>query len=50
MLGRYGSLEYTHSRAQEFVDRAVGALGGLKESDAKDALIETAKFITSRVV
>ncbi len=50
MLGRYGSLEYTHSRAQEFVDRAVGALGGLKESDAKDALIETAKFITSRVL
>jgi len=50
MLGRYGSLEYTHSRAQEFVARAVGALGGLKESDAKDALIETAKFITSRVV
>lgn len=50
MLGRYGSLEYTHSRAQEFVVRAVGALGGLKESDAKDALIETAKFITSRVV
>ena len=50
MLGRYGSLEYTHSRAQEFVDRAVEALGGLKESDAKDALIETAKFITSRVV
>ena len=50
MLGRYGSLEYTHSRAQEFVDRAVGALGGLKESNAKDALIETAKFITSRVV
>jgi len=50
MLGRYGSLEYTHSRAQEYVARAVGALGGLKESAAKDALIETAKFITSRVI
>jgi octaprenyl-diphosphate synthase len=50
MLGRYGSLEYTHSRAQEYVTRAVGALGGLKESAAKDALVETAKFITSRVV
>ena len=50
MLGRYGSLEYTHSRAQEFVARAVGALGDLKESAAKDALIETAKFITGRVV
>ncbi len=50
MLGRYGSLEYTYSRAQEFVARAVGALGDLKESAAKDALIETAKFITGRVV
>jgi octaprenyl-diphosphate synthase len=50
MLGRYGSLEYTHSRAQEFVARAVGALGDLKESAAKDALIETSKFITGRVV
>jgi len=49
MLGRYGSLQYTHSRAQEYVARAVGALGALKESAAKDALIETAKFITSRV-
>ncbi len=50
MLGHYGSLEYTHSRAQEFVARAVGALGDLKESAAKEALIETAKFITGRVV
>jgi octaprenyl-diphosphate synthase len=50
MLGRYGSLEYTHSRAREYVARAVGALSGLKESAAKDALIETAKFITGRVV
>ncbi len=50
MLGHYGSLEYTHSRAQEYVARAVGALGDLKESAAKDALIETAKFITGRVV
>jgi len=50
MLGRYGSLEYTHSRAQEFVARAVGALEGLKESNAKEALIETAKFMAGRVV
>ncbi len=50
MLGRYGSLEYTHSRAQEFIARAVGALGGLKESNAKEALIETAKFMAGRVV
>lgn len=50
MLDHYGSLEYTHSRAQEYVARAVGELGDLKESAAKDALIETAKFITGRVV
>jgi len=50
MLGRYGSLEYTHSRAQEFVARAVGALGDLKESAVKEALIETAKFMAGRVV
>ena len=48
MLGRYGSLEYTHNRAQEYAARAVGALGGLKESDAKDALIEAAKFMAGR--
>jgi len=50
MLSRYGSLEYARGRAQEFVDRAVGALASLKESDAKGALIETAKFMAGRVV
>ncbi len=48
MLSRYGSLEYAHGRAQEFVAGAVGALGGVKESDAKEALIETAKFMACR--
>jgi len=48
MLSRYGSLEYAHSRAQDFVAGAIGALDGLKESDAKDALIETAKFMACR--
>ena len=48
MLDRYGSLEYAHGRAQEFVTRAVGALGNLKESEAKNALIETAKFMACR--
>ena len=50
VLSRYGSLEYARSRAQEFVGRAVKALTGLKESDAKEALIETAKFMASRAV
>ncbi len=50
MLSRSGSLEYAHSLAQGYVDRAVEALAGLKESIAKDALIETAGFIVARAV
>ena len=50
MLSRYGSLEYARGRAQEFAGRAVGALAGLKESDAKGALIEAAKFMAGRAV
>jgi len=49
MLRSYGSLEYARSRAQEFVAKATAALADLKNSDAKDALIETAKFMASRV-
>ncbi len=50
MLRCYGSLEYARSRAQEFVEKAIRVLAGLKESNAKDALIETARFITHRAV
>jgi len=50
MLRSYGSLEYAHSRVQEFVAKAIASLTDLKESDAKDALIETAKFIAGRAV
>ena len=50
MLGRLGSLEYAHSRAQEFVTKALDALTDLKEGEAKDALIETAKFIGRRAI
>ncbi len=49
-LRSYGSLEYAHSRAQEFAKKAIAALADLKDSDAKDALIETAKFMAGRVV
>ena len=49
-LGRYGSLEYARNRAQEFVAGAERALDGLQESDAKKALIETARFMASRAV
>jgi octaprenyl-diphosphate synthase len=48
MLKRYGSLEYMRARAQDFVAESVGVLGLFKESDAKDALIETVKFIACR--
>ncbi|MHC4488205.1 MAG: polyprenyl synthetase family protein [Planctomycetota bacterium] len=49
-LSRYGSLEYARNRAQEFVAGAERALAGLQESDAKKALIETARFMASRAV
>jgi len=48
MLRSSGSLEYAYSRAQEFVAKAIAALAGLRESDAKEALIETARFIGRR--
>jgi geranylgeranyl pyrophosphate synthase len=50
MLSCYGSLEYARKRAQEFVTGAVRVLAGLPESDAKNALIETARFTASRTV
>jgi len=49
MLKSYGSLEYAHSRAREFVAKAIQSLAGLKESRARDALIETARFVSDRV-
>ncbi len=50
MLRSYGSLKYAHNRAQEFAKKAIAALADLKDSDAKDALIKTAKFMAGRVV
>jgi len=50
MLRHHRSLEYAHSQAQQFLDKALSALTGLKESCAKDALIETAKFMANREV
>ncbi len=48
MLESYGSLEYARSQAQEFVAKAIAALADLKDSNAKNALIETAKFMADR--
>lgn len=50
MLKSYGSLEYARSRAQEFVTKAMQTLADLKDSNAKEALIETAKFMVNRAV
>ncbi len=50
MLRTCGSLEYAQSRARQFAAKAVESLADLKESDAKDALIETAEFIINRAV
>jgi octaprenyl-diphosphate synthase len=48
MLNRYGSLEYASNRAKEFNAVAVRALADLERSDAKDALVETARLMVSR--
>jgi len=49
MLRLYGSLDYARRRAKEFVAKGISALADLKESGAKSALIETARFIERRV-
>lgn len=50
MLRSCGSLEYGHSRAQEFAKKAIAALTDFGAGDAKDALIETAEFAGRRVI
>jgi octaprenyl-diphosphate synthase len=50
MLRSYGSVEYSYSKAQEFVAKAIAPLASLRESEAKEALIETARFIGRRGV
>ena len=49
ILNRHGSLEYARNRAREFVTIAKQALTGLRQSDFKEALIETAEFTVDRV-
>jgi octaprenyl-diphosphate synthase len=40
-----GSLQYAQGRAEEYVRKAIGAVADLEESEAKESLIATAKFI-----
>ncbi len=49
MLETHGSLEYARNRAKEFTAKAIEGLAGIKESDARDALIETARHVIGRV-
>lgn len=48
MLNRCGSLEYARKRAREFTAAAIEALSDLKQSEAKNALTETAQFMVAR--
>lgn len=49
MLKCFGSLKYAQGRVREFVAAAMDALSGLRDGDAKDGLIETARFVERRV-
>jgi geranylgeranyl pyrophosphate synthase len=50
ILERFGSLKYAYGRAQEYVTKALNALTDLQESEAREAIIETAKFIGERAI
>ena len=50
ILERLGSLKYAYGRVQEFVTKALNALTDLQEGEAREAVIETAKFIGERVI
>jgi len=48
MLNRFGSLEYTRNQAMEFIDKARRSLSGLKQSEAKTALLGVSEFIADK--
>lgn len=50
MLVSYGSVGYAKSRAQEFVDKAILSLDGLRAGIARGALIEAARFVCERTI
>jgi octaprenyl-diphosphate synthase len=49
LLERAGSLRYAREQAAEYVERAIEALAEVPSSPAKEALIETARFMANRV-
>jgi octaprenyl-diphosphate synthase len=48
LMNDHGSLEYARLRAREYVNKALQSLKDIKDSSAKDALIETADFMVCR--
>ena len=50
LLDRYGSLRYAHARAAAYVTEATEALAKIPAGPAKEALIETARFMADRTV
>jgi geranylgeranyl pyrophosphate synthase len=50
MLRRGGSLRYAQERAEAYVAKAIQALADLPPGEARDALIETARFMADRTV
>ena len=50
ILDRYGSLQYAHSRTQEFVTAAISALEDVERNEARDALIEMAGLMADRTM
>jgi octaprenyl-diphosphate synthase len=49
ILVNHGSVEYSRDCVLQYVSRAIDSLDSLGDSEAKSALIETAKFVASRV-
>lgn len=50
MLRSQGSLEYAQEKARAFAEKAIAAISGIKNSQAKDSLITLADFAARRVV
>ncbi len=50
MLTRTGSIDYARNRAAEYTAAAIQVLSGIKSSQPKAALIETAEFMAARTI
>ena len=48
MMEQYGSLQYTATRSQEYIDTALVKLDSFPESPAKQALAVVADYMVNR--